>query len=503
MTSSTPPGGRKPPPGTDDPWERLTRNARAAQTGANPYDEEIGDTSQLITGPLDDTAEPGHATGTFQKREMLKLVEDSLVAAPERGDLWMMRFEVQRALGMKEEFRAGLDRAWKNAAVYRQLDWPLLRSMWQEVAPGEPLPEVIRAADAAPAGPQPIAKPTPAGTARIRRFADVALKLAGRELAVLGKAYAALSARPGFFEEFARKVMPLIKRPTPLQLAPNLSRASGEHARLFLKREDRRGMTAELDHAAAQCHIASLLGRAQVVTANDVDAHALAVAEMAARFKLKATIVVRPQDPQDKPGLVADLRARGAAVEPMPATGMLGNDPREGAVRLWQRSAGATHLVLSLGTAPPPYPAMASAFQSLLGHETELQYRAQSGGPRPRTLVAAVASEADSLGFVLPQLGRKEIELVYAEPEPGGIASWRASTRLRHYNGAIREHTLLLGTGRVEHVALSDATAQSTRERLSRDEGLTISLEDARAVALAQLLAQRERTPRDFIVLVA
>jgi tryptophan synthase beta subunit len=172
-------------------------------------------------------------------------------------------------------------------------------------------------------------------------------------------------------------------------------------------------------------------------------------------------------------------------------------------VRLWQKGAGATHLVLSLGTAPPPYPAMASAFQALLGQETELQFRSHARADRARTMVAAVASEADSLGFVLPQLGRKEIELVYAEPEPGGITSWRASRRLRAYNGAIREHTLLFGTGRVEHVALSDTSAQSMRERLSRDESLDISLEDSRAVALTLLLAQRDRASRDFVVLVA
>jgi tryptophan synthase beta subunit len=503
MTSSgTPPGGKKRPSlDSDDPWDRLTRNARIAQ-GQNPADDDLGDTSRLVGGQQE---EGGHVTGTFQKEEMLKLVEDSLAAAPDRGDLWMMRFEVQRALGMKQEFLSGMVQAWKKPAVFRQLDWPLLRAMWQEVAPGEPLPDIIKAPDASgtPGAPRPVAVATPPGTPRIRRFADLAMKIAERELTILGKAYAALSSRPGFFEDFARKVMPMVKRPTPLQLSERLSRAAGEHARIYLKREDKRVMTAELDHAAAQCYIAGLLGRAHVVTANDVDAHALALAEMAPRFNLKLTVVVRPEDPRDNPGLIDHLHSFGAIVEPMPVAGMLGNDPREGAVRLWQKSAGATHLVLSLGTAPPPYPAMASAFRSLLGHETELQFRAQGGGGRPRTMVAAVASEADSLGFVLPQLGRKEVELVYAEPEPGGIASWRASQRLRAYNGAIREHTLLFGTGRVEHVALSDATAESMRERLNRDEALNVSLEDARAVALVQLLAQRDRTPRDFVVLVA
>jgi tryptophan synthase beta subunit len=503
MTSTgSPPGGRKPGPGSDDPWERLTRNARSAQAGANPHDDEIGDTSRLVSSAAGD--EPSHVTGTFQKQEMLQLVEDSLLVAPDRGDLWMMRFEVQRALGMKQEFLTGLVQAWKKPAVFRQLDWPLLRSMWHEVAPGEPLPDVIKPPETpGGSGPRPIAVSTPSSTPRIRRFADIAVKIAERELTILGKAYAALSSRPGFFEEFARKVMPLVKRPTPLQLSEKLSRAAGEHVRIYLKREDKRVMTAELDHAAAQCYIASLLGRSHVVTANDVDAHALAVAEMAPRFNLRTTVVVRPEDLRDKAGLIDHLASFNATIAPMPAANMLSNDPREGAVRLWQKSAGATHLVLSLGTAPPPYPAMANAFQSLLGHETELQLRAMGGGDRPRTMVAAVASEADALGFVLPQLGRKDVELVYAEPEPGGVASWRASLRLRHYNGAIREHTLLFGTGRVEHVSLSDATAESMRERLSRDESLQISLEDARAVALTQLLAQRDRTPRDFVVLVA
>jgi tryptophan synthase beta chain len=497
--SHTPPGQKKAKLDADDPWDRLTRNARAHSTGEFETDDQsLGDTARLVSG----RGQAAQATASYDKQEMLRLVEDSLKAAPERGDLWMMRFEVQRTLGLKQEFLAGMVQGWKSANVSRQLDWGVLRNMWQELAPGEPLPEMIRLPDATEPA-RPIAVPTPAGTPRIRRFADIGAKIAERELAVLAKAYAALAQRPGFLEDFARKAMPLLKRPTPLQHAERLSKAAGEHARIYLKREDKRATTAELDHAAAQCYIAGLLGRTNIVTANDVDAHTLAVAEMAPHFKLKVTVVVRPEDLTDKPDLIAQLRGRDVQVEPMPATGMLGTDPREGAVRFWQKSGGTTHLVLSLGTAPAPYPAMASAFRALLGHETALQLRALAGTERPRTWVAALSSEADSLGFVLPQLSRKDVELVYAEPEPGGVASWRASQRLRAYNGAIREHTLLYGTGRIEHVALGDATAASMRERLARDESIAISLEDARAVALVQLLTQRNREPRDFVVLVA
>ncbi len=488
---------KKPVPvGSDDPWDRMTRAARVAQGDREAHG--LGDTEHLLSGKGDSV----HVTGTYQKNEMLDLVTASLAATPDRADLWMMRFEALRSMGLKQEFLEALVQGWRNARVCRQLDWPVLQQMWGELAPGEAMPEIINV-PGMDFRPKPIAQATPAGTARIRRFHDVALKLAERELNILGKAYAALSARPGFFEDFARKVGPLLRRPTPLHLAENLSKSAGDHVRIYLKREDqRRAVPAEVDHAAGQCYIAQQLGRSTVITANDVDEHVLAVTDMAPKFGLKCIVVVRPADLQDKAPLVAQLRERGVQIESLAENGMLSSDPREGAVRLWQKSAGAAHLVLSYGTAPPPYPQMAAAFQAMLGRETELQFRAVASPDRARTMVAAVESEADSLGFVLPQLGRKEVELLYAEPEPGGIASWRASARLRAYNGAIREHTLLFGTGRIEHVALGDGSAQAARERL-RSENIEISLEDARAVALALLLAQRDKAPRDFVVLVA
>ena len=326
---------KKPVPlGSDDPWDRLTRSARAAQSGDD--DHGLGDTGQFLTGQNEGLK----VTGTYQKSDMLDMVTESLKAAPDRGDLWMMRFEALRSLGLKQEFLEALVQGWRNAKVCRQLDWAVLQQMWGEVAPGEPMPEIIHV-PGVDFRPKPIAQATPAGTPHIRRFHDVAIKIAERELNILAKAFAALSARPGFLEDYARKVAPLLRRPTPLQLAEGLSKSAGENVRIYLKREDRRAVSAELDHAAGQCHIAQQLGRASVITANDVDAHALAVTEMAPHFKLKCTVVVRPNDLQDRPELVEKLRAAGAQIEPMPEAGMLGNDPREGAVRLWQKSGDA------------------------------------------------------------------------------------------------------------------------------------------------------------------
>jgi tryptophan synthase beta subunit len=445
--------------------------------------------------------------------EFLQLLNESLKFAPERGDIWMMRFDAMRALGFKREFAEALAQGLAAPAVRSQLDLAALRGMWGEIAPGEAFPGDP---------PKPTAPPAPAGTApaapapgaatsitgshgalRVRRFNDIAMKVAAPELAALGRDYNTVSIRPNFLEDFSRKTSLLLKRPTPLEYSDTVARAAGGGGlRVYLKREDRRGVPVEKEHAAAQCYIGSQLGKTAVVTGNDVDAHALAVAEVAPFFKMKCTIVVRPGDLKEKPELIGRLKALGAQVEPMPATGMLGADPREGAVRIWQKATGDTHLALSLGMAPAPYTAMANNFQALVGREADAQYTTTASFlNRPRTMVAAVGSESDSIGFVLPFLNRRDIRVAYAEPEPGGRQSWRPSTRLKAYNGQVREHSWLRGVGRIQHVPVADADAARAQALLARD-GITVSLEDARAVALTLLLGQGDPTPRDFVVLL-
>lgn len=491
-------GAGKP---VDDPWERLARQNR----GDDPVELLVGDTNRLLTR---DRTEAVLIEGPGPSNEILQLVTDSLAVQPERVDLWMMRFEVLKTLGLKREFADALVLGWRNPRLQRALDWSAIRAMWNDLAPGEPAPEGISLpqpateAPAAPAATVPGFTGTVEKARRDRRFADIANRIASRELAVLAKAYAALAARPGFLEDYVRKVAPLLKRPTPLHLAEGLARIYGNaNARFFLKREDLRTVAPEQENATAQCYVAVAMGRLAVITANDVDEHALAVAEIAPRFSLKCTVVVRPGDIAARPETIDRLRGLGAAIEVMPDG--VGTDPRAGAVLLWQKAMGHAHLVLSLGTGPNPYPAMTNSFQSVLGRETELQLRATSDEGRARTLVAAVQSEADSIGFMLPQLGRGGVELMYAEPDPGGIASWRPSARLRAYNGAMREHAWLRGLGRIEHVAIPDAQADAARRQVQGAEKFKPSVEDARAVALAGLLSQRDRAPRDYVVLVA
>lgn len=491
----------------EDPWARLARENRAAMTGERAANLELGDTGRWLVAP--DSAEENTGPST----EILQLVTLSLAAAPERADLWMMRFDVQRTLGLKQEFTAAMLEGWKNPRLYRELNWPVIRALWDELAHGEEPPAGMRLPD--PIGTRNSATSNAAASSALpprsvehtgapgrRRFSDVATQIAGRELAVLSKAYAALQSRPGFMEEFAKRVAPILKRPTPMQSAETLVRINGGKARIVLKREDLRTVTPEEENATSHAYIATRLGRPTVITGNDVDGHSLALARIAPAFQLKCIVVVKPGEIETKPAFMENLRAAGAQIEIMPAEGMLGTDAREGALRLWQRQIGSAHLALSLGTGPNPYPSMIFSFQSLLGREAELQMRAL-GTERPRTLVAAVESEADSIGFMLPHLRRDEVELFYAESDAGGMTSWRPSSRLRAYNGAKREHAWLKATGRIQHVAIPDAQARAAQQQLAQAENVRVSLEDARAIALATLLSQRDSNPRDFVVLVA
>ena len=447
---------------------------------------------------------------------ILTLINESLSFAPDRADLWMTRFDVLCSMGHKREFTQALSDALANGRIRKQLDWPQIRNLWNELAPGEPFPNdaeelVPKPAAPAPAEPQLLpdlpppapARPAPkAPPSAVRRFKDIALKVAGPELAELARAYNAVALKPGFLEDFGRRTARLLNRPTPLEYSDSLSRVAGTGMRIYLKREDKRGVSVEAEHAAAQCYIGSVLEKTHVVTGMDVDAHALEIATVAPFFKMKCTIVVRPEDFHAKPQLIEDLKALGAQVVPMKKDGMIGSDPREGALRIWQRNTAVGHLALSLGMAPAPHTAMANAFQALVGREAEAQYQPMASLlNRPRTLVAAVGSEADSIGFVLPFLNRRDVRVAYAEPEPGGVASWRPSQRLKPYNGQVREHAWLRGLGRIQHVPVSDADAETSRQRMARD-GITVGLEDARAVALTAMLGHGDPTPRDFLVLV-
>jgi tryptophan synthase beta chain len=454
---------------------------------------ELGDTEHLVTGRVQDSLAPGEPS----THEILDAVLMSLSQHPERGDLWMMRFEIQRTLGLKEDFIRAMREGYRNPRFKGNIDWYAVRRMWDEIAPGESPPADVSL-------PKPVPIPATERVVATRRFSDLAQQLAGPELSKLSHDYQALRARPDFFKDFARETRKVLKRPTPLTRTESLERELGSKARIFLKREDLHGSSPEFEMAAAHSQIAVMLGKRFIMTGNDVDEFSLALAEIAPRFGLKLTVVLGLLEMDYKTAHVARLRELGAQVETFRGGDLKSQDPREAALRLWTRMSQTSYLALSFGTGPNPYPRMVSDFQLLLGYECELQLRAQGGVGKPRILVAAVHSEADSIGFMLPYLKRSDIELFYAEPiDAAGHRLWKPSARLQAYGGARREHGWLRASGRITHVPITDGQARDTQAQLRQTEGISVGLEDARAVALAAGLVTDEAEDRDIVALVA
>lgn len=494
--SKTPPA-RPPPKDSDDAWTRVQREVSAAIRGVDPDIEELGDTAATMAGAADAASE------SVASNDILDLVNSSLAAEPDRADLWMMRFDIQKTLGLRAEFSDALVQGWNHPKLGRTLDWIQIGEMWEVLAPGEPTPQGIKLPSAVQA---PVSKqPDPGGkpVSQRRRFSDTALTLAARELTILSKAYGALHSRPDYFKRMSERLGPMIRRPTPLYFAEQTTRNWGGNARIFFKREDQRRVTPEAEYSLAQAWLGLQMGRGILITGNDVDAHSLGLAVAAKHFGLQCTVAVKPRELEEKPGFMAKLRALGASIEAPSDPKCADDDPRVTAIRLWQSAKGSAHLALSLGWGPGPFPSIVNDFQSLLGREVESQLLATAAAEYPTTLVASVGSEADAIGFVLPQLNNPAVELVFAEPEPGGINSWRPSQRLKHYNGARREHSWLHATNRITHVAIADSQALAMQQQSGSLENIQLSLEDARSVALAALLARRATEPRNVVVLAA
>ncbi len=426
--------------------------------------------------------------------EILDYVMLALDHQPKRLDLWMMRFEIVRSLGLKESFVEAMRLAFADTELRPGIDWQTVRRLWDELAPGEEPPADVELPPGAAVAAQAEAQ-------RARRFADIAQEHAPEALKQLGREYGTLRQQTGYFLRFARATREHLGRTTALDRADKLAAALGFDGQIFIKREDQHRCSTEREYAVAQCFIADALGRKRLICANEVDGFAFELARTAPRFGLKLDVVLSPEE-QTNASLVDELNRRGARIICTAELDLHGEDTREGAAKLWARDAEDCHMALSFGTGPHPYPRMVNDFQMLLGQETALQLRAGRVREKRQIVIAAVNSEADAIGFMLPFLRNQEMELLLADADPGSDRKLR-SMRWANYKGARREHAWLRATGHISYIPIRDGQAAKAQQLLEDTEGLHVSFEDARAISLTCGLIEGGVADRDLVVLVA
>lgn len=474
------------PASADDPGERRTLKSR--RLTERRAEDGIDDTSRLVQagwGAAEATEEAAP-----QMTEIVDLLKATLGRQPSRLDLQMKLFDVYHDMRMCHAFQAEARKVAGDRWVTRRIDWSAINALWQDLSPGT---ELLQAASPAPAPVVPRGAPE-RDARRQRRFADVATELAAEPLARFAAEYEALRADPEFLDEVGHFAATLLSRPTPLTARPS-SLLGGC---LFLKREDQRAISPEVDNALVQAIVAQIMGRRRLVTGNDVEGHSLALAMAAARLQIECVVHLRPSEILDNVALVSQLRLLGARIETMDAGTQILADPREGALRDWMMDPEQSFLALSLGTGPHPYPLLVSDARTLLGRETLQQFRAQTGLQWPAIVVAAASSRADPIGFMLPFLQQDDVELIYAEMPRCEAAADGAS-----HQGLRREHAWLRSTGRVTYVTVAQADADKAMQDLSSLEGICVSPTDACAVALARTLAGDCGSEKPVLVLVA
>ncbi|MEN3047627.1 MAG: tryptophan synthase subunit beta [Candidatus Caldarchaeales archaeon] len=335
----------------------------------------------------------------------------------------------------------------------------------------------------------------------------------------LERSYEELRDDPSFRSELERLLRDYAGRPTPLYFASNLTRLLGG-ARVYLKREDLlHGGAHKINNALGQALLAKRMGKGRVIAETGAGQHGVATAMACAVLGLKCTVYMGELDVERQAANVKRMRLLGAEVVPVRSGTRTLKDAINEAIRDWVTNVETTYYLLGSCVGPHPYPTIVRDFQSVIGKECRSQ-AIEAEGKLPDWVVACVGGGSNAIGIFHPFLG-DPVRLVGVEAggrgerigehaaslcrgtegvlhgaytyviqdEDGQVGeTWSVAPGL-DYPGVGPEHAYLKETGRVEYVAVDDASALRAYLTLARAEGILPALEPAHALAYAMELA--------------
>lgn len=339
----------------------------------------------------------------------------------------------------------------------------------------------------------------------------------------LDREFLAATGDPAFVARFEELLIDHIGRPTALM---RLDRAVG--ASIFLKREDLTNSGGSFGTAVlGQCLLARRMGLGQVVADTGSGDHGVALASIASRLGLEATIYIADTASRTQVSMVDRMRAFGATVMLVPGDTAMLHHAMSGAIQHWM-GHGDTCLYIAGGPiGPHPYPDMVRHFQSVIGREVRSQVQSRLGR-LPTALVTAMDGGSAAVGLFAP-FAEDPVRLLIAEP--GGTGGTDGAAALTHGSPGILHgaYTLLLQDtdgqlrdvrsvaqgmsypaagpqlaawarqGRLEVVLIPDAEALATMRAVAEDHGVLVSLETAFGLALAHRAASA-LAPEDAVI---
>jgi tryptophan synthase beta chain len=351
-------------------------------------------------------------------------------------------------------------------------------------------------------------------------------------LAELSRAYDRAKRSRAFRRELTALLNDYAGRPTPLYFAERLSEELGG-ARIFLKREDLLHTGAhKINNALGQCLLTRLMEKERVIAETGAGQHGVATATAAAALGLSCTVYMGTEDMRRQRLNVDRMRLLGAEVVPVDAGSRTLKDAINEALRDWVTNVRNTHYVLGSVLGPDPFPRMVRDFHQVIGDESRLQLKRQTGSETPDLAVACVGGGSNSIGLFGAFLTDPGVRLIGVEAggrgagrgehaarfaggslgvlhgtrtfvlqdEEGQIAATHSVSAGLDYPAIGPEHVWLHDQARVEYTAAGDEEAIAAFHLLARTEGILPALESAHAIAEAAKRAPRLSRKRVILV---
>src|SRR5579864_798901 len=347
----------------------------------------------------------------------------------------------------------------------------------------------------------------------------------------LEAAYAEAREDRQFQQEFERRLVEYVGRPSRLYVAERLTREAGG-ARIFLKREDMNHTGAhKINNCLGQALLTQRKGKTRIIAETGAGQHGVASATAGALFGLPCRVYMGEEDIRRQKLNVFKMRALGSEVFSVSSGSRTLRDAINEAMREWMATVTHTHYIIGSVVGPHPFPLIVRDFQSIIGKETRQQCLDQTAR-LPDVIVASVGGGSNAAGIFYPFIDDKGVELVGVEAggrgqKPGnhaatlnfgqpGVLHGSYSYVLQDddgqtspvhsvsagldYPGVGPEHGYWKDSKRVQYTSVGDGDALRGFHVCSRLEGILPALETAHAVV--EGMRQAALRKKDDVVVI-
>ncbi len=335
--------------------------------------------------------------------------------------------------------------------------------------------------------------------------------------------------KPDFQEEWRTLLRDYVGRPSPLYHSRFLSQIAG--AKVYLKREDLNHTGAhKINNTIGQALLAKRLGKKRVIAETGAGQHGVATATVCALLQMPCTVYMGALDMERQAVNVERMRMLGAEVVGVHEGTKTLTEAVDAALVAWCANPVDTFYLLGSAVGPHPYPAMVTAFQSIISEEIKKQLLEKEGRDYPDFLVACVGGGSNAIGTFYHFLEEERTQLIIAEAAGRGLSSGQTAATLelgkaKVLHGAntlvlqdeqgevVEPYSISAGldypgvgpllahlatTGRAQYMGIEDQQALDAAYGLTRSEGIIPAIESAHALAVLT----RYEFPKDAVVVV-